>query len=105
MTMFTGAEGEQISLAIASDWTANYRAANPGAVRAHFYGNSILQDILDQENCVGIRFYYAIDDENAPQLVLVGVDTDGNDMTDGIVADRGLPCPSNCDSGDSSLNK
>jgi hypothetical protein len=103
--MFTGAEGEQISLATAAEWTANFRAENPGAIRAYFYGNSILQDILDQENCVGIRFYYAIDNEDVPQLVLVGVDQYGNDITDGIVADRGQPCPTYCDSGDSPLNK
>ena len=105
MPMFTGAEGEQISLATGSQWTANYRAANPGAVRAHFYGSTILQDIINQANCVGIRFYYAIDDLGAKQLVLVGVDQNGNDLTAGIVADRGAPCPTNCDSGGSTLNK
>jgi hypothetical protein len=103
--MFTGDEGEEISLATAEEWTANYRTANPGAIQAYFYGNSILQDILDQENAVGIRFYYAIDDEDVPQLVLVGVDADGNDLTDGIVADRGCPCPTYCDSGNSALSR
>jgi hypothetical protein len=105
MPMFTGDEGEEISLVTAAQWTANYRAANPEAVKAYFYGSSILQSILDQEYAVGIRFYYAIDDLDVPQLVLVGVDADGNDLTEGIVADRGCPCPTYCDSGSSPLNK
>jgi hypothetical protein len=105
MAMFTGNEGEEISLATASEWTANYREANPGAIKAYFYGNSILQEILDQEEAVGIRFYYAIDNLEVKQLVLVGVDADGNDITSGIVADRGAPCPTYCDSGNSPLNQ
>jgi hypothetical protein len=105
MAMFTGNEGEPISLATASEWTANYRDEYPGEIRAHYYGSSILQDIIDQENAVGIRFYYAIDDLGVKQLVLVGVDADGKDITSGIVADRGSPCPTYCDSGDSTLNK
>jgi hypothetical protein len=104
MTMFTGSnEGEEISLETASEWTANYRTANPGSIKAYFYGRTILLDILGQNDCVGIRIYYAMDGEGVKQLILVGVDADGNDQTSGIVADRGYPCPSYCDSGDSSL--
>jgi hypothetical protein len=30
------------------------------------------------------------------QLVLVGVDANGDDMTDGIIVDKLLPCPPAC---------
>ncbi len=102
--MFTGDEGEVISLSTGSDWTANYRAANPGQTKAFFYGQVILNDILAQADCVGIRIYYAIDEEGDKQLVIVGVDEDGNDQTAGIVADRAKPCPTYCDTGGSTLN-
>jgi hypothetical protein len=103
MAMFTGDEGEEIPLSTASDWTANYRAAEPGETKAFFFGQQIISNILAQEDCVGIRIYYAIDDEGAKELVMVGVDENGNDQTEGIVADRAKPCPSYCDGGGSTL--
>jgi hypothetical protein len=101
--MFTGTEGEEISLETASAWTANFRSEHPYSIKALYYGRNILLDMLDQENCVGLRFYFAIDSEGAKQLVIVGVDADGNDLYNGIVADRGKPCPTYCDDGSSPL--
>ncbi len=105
MAILTGNEGEAISLALGSAMTAAYRLANPGAIKAYFYGSTILNDILAQADCVGIRIYYALDEDGVKQLVLVGVDENGDDQTSGIVADRGDPCPTLCDSGNSTLNK
>jgi hypothetical protein len=103
--MFTGSEGQQIPLTEAVSMTANFRTAYPNSIKALFYGSEILNDILDQEDVVGIRMYFAIDEDGAKQLVLVGVDASGNDLYEGIVADRGYPCPTNCDTGSSPLNK
>jgi hypothetical protein len=105
MTMFTGSEGEEISLTTAASWTANFRSEYPGAIKAYTFGRTILLDILGQTSCVGIRIYYALDGEGVQKLILVGVNADGDDLTSGIVADRGEPCPTFCDSGNSSLNK
>jgi hypothetical protein len=105
MTMFTGSEGEEFSLTTASDWTANYRAANPGDIKAHFFGRTILLDMLGQTSCVGLRMYYALDGEGVKQMIIVGVDANGDDLTSGIVAERSKPCPAYCDSGNSSLSK
>ncbi len=105
MAIFTGNEGEAISLALGSTMTAAYRAANPGAIKAHFFGSTILNDILAQADCVGIRMYYGLDEDGIKQLVLVGVNEDGDDQTAGIIADRSEPCPSVCDTGNSTLNK
>jgi hypothetical protein len=99
MSKFTGTEGEAIDLAQAAAWTANYRKQHEGvteAVKAHFFGRDIMQQILEQEGCVGIRMYYALDDNSQQQLILVGVNAEGQDMEEGTVADRSRVCPPDC---------
>ena len=93
---YTKKVGASISLTTAEGWTENYRDANPGAVKAHFIGSDIINDIFDQEGCVGFRAYYGINDDDEKELIFVGVDSSGNDMTSGIIADKAWPCPSNC---------
>ena len=100
---FDGTEGGEITLKLGADMTAEYRSQNPGETKAHFYGKDILNEILDQEGCMGIRIYYGLDSDENKELVLVGADANENDMT-GLVADLSSPCPSLCDSN-SPLNK
>ena len=100
---FDGTEGGEITLQTAVDMCAEYRRLNSGATKAHFFGKDILNDILDQEGCVGIRMYYGIDSDDQKQLVLVGVDSDEKDMT-ALVADLSKLCPTYCDTS-SPLNK
>lgn len=96
---FTGHEDHSITLAEASEWTANYRATiSSGGTIASFYGKDAIQAILDQSGCVGIRIYYAIDDLGNKQLVLVGADSNENDLYEGLLAERGTPCPTYCSS-------
>jgi len=89
---YTGREGKAISLEVGADLTSNYRNNNPGAQLGHFFGKDILNDILDQEGCMGIRMYYAEDDDGNKQLVIVGADGSENDMLD-LIADFSSPCP------------
>lgn len=91
--MFTGNEDQTITLAAGSSMTANYRAANPDQILGHFFGKKILTDILSQANCVGIRVYYAIKDDGSKELVLVGVDSAGNDLCNGVLGDRSYKSP------------
>ena len=93
---FTGHENHDIPLATASEWTKNYRNANPGATIAHFFGKDAIEAILSQENCVGIRIYYALDQNGAKQLIITGTDANQNDLCNGKLAERSLPCPSMC---------
>ena len=93
---FTGNENHDITLQEASAMTANYRNASPGAVLGHYFGNSAISAILAQTGCVGIRMYYAITNEGVKQLVLVGVDSNGNDLYNGLLADRSYNCPPDC---------
>jgi hypothetical protein len=55
----TGKEGAVIEVATAADWTKNHRHRNPGGAVSHFFGQDILQRILGQPECIGLRFYYA----------------------------------------------
>ena len=102
--MFTGKEGEEFPLATASEWTANYRAANPDDIQAHFFGMDILNKILSQPGCVGLRMYYALDELGVKQMIVVGVNADETDQYDKTIAERGFPCPPYCGGG-SPLNE
>ncbi|WP_324671756.1 hypothetical protein [Hymenobacter sp. GOD-10R] len=86
---FTGTEGESIDHKLAGQWTRNHREANPSEIQGHFFGHKILENILQQKGCIGIRMYYALDEENNRHLVLVGVDKDRNDMLNGPTAADG----------------
>jgi hypothetical protein len=94
---FNGNEGEFVTLNDASRWTANYRnTIQRGDTIAEFQGKEKLLELLNQEGCVGIRFYYAINDEGQKVLVLVGADRSQNDLVDGLILEKGDPCPSFC---------
>jgi len=94
---FTGNEDHSISLSKAAEFTANYRqSAGQGAIIAGYFGETTLKNILNQDGCVGIRFYYGLDNNGDPKMVLVGADTDENDLIDGIIAEKSYPCPPYC---------
>lgn len=94
---FTGREGEAITLQTATQWAANYRNSAPsGAIHSHFFGRDIINTILNQSGCVGIRAYYAIDDKGIQQILLVGVNANQEDLYNGTIADRSILCPPYC---------
>lgn len=111
MAIFNGSEGGPIPLPTARQWTANYRATiMPGDTEAHYFGGDIIRRLLNEDGSVGIRVYYAIDDQGKKQLLLVGVDADGNNllpqegsaaeavenMEDPIIVNHSFPCPPAC---------
>lgn len=100
---FNGNEGGEISLAEGAAMTAKYRTENPTKLKGHFFGKDILTKILEQDGCMGIRMYYGIDSNEKQQLVIVGADSDENDMLE-LVADLSFPCPDAC-STPNPLNK
>lgn len=94
---FNGSEGRAIDPNKAGEWTKSFREAHSGEITAHFFGRDILMNILNQQDCRGIRFYYGTDG-SVPQLIAVGADGDENDQLGGnrIVADESISCPTNC---------
>jgi len=94
---FTGKEDHSISLESASQWTKNFRTtAAKEAVLGGFFGKDAMETLLAQKGAVGFRYYYALDDNEQPVLVLVGVDEDGNDLYDGALMEVSRPCPPYC---------
>ena len=59
-------------------------------------GKEKILELLNQEGCVGIRFYYAINDKGEKILVLVGADSNENDMENGLLLENGNICPPFC---------
>src|SRR5688572_8830867 len=51
---FDGTEGDALDLATAKRWTENFRKKMTKAdeIRAHYFGNEIIQSILNQSDCV-----------------------------------------------------
>ncbi len=97
---FTGNEAEEFPLATAAQWTKNYRETiTPGDTIAHFFGKNIINDILAQDGCMGIRIYYALDENGKKQLIIVGANQNEDDIYQGIIAERSSSCPPFCDSG------
>jgi hypothetical protein len=94
--------GEDIGLEEGKRLVENFRAANPDATPGYFIGRNILDQILNQPGCVGIRFRKCLSENNEEHLVYTGVDVAGKDILqfsvvtntgdiekyDGIVADR-----------------
>lgn len=89
---FTGDEGSYISLDQARTWIANFRLDNPGAVSAFYLGKNKISEIINQQGCVGIRIYNAVNGNQQYQLVVVGVDKDGREILDsGKILDQSIP--------------
>lgn len=95
---FTGTEDQMIPLSDASTLTKNYRntLASPAETIAHYVSKTTLLALLNQETCVGVRIYYALDASGKKQLVLVGVNSSQNDLYTGLIADKTICCPMDC---------
>ena len=96
------AVGEEISHELAADFIKAYEKAYPGEKRGYHLGRNIIDQILAQPGCVGMRFYYGLNEDGRKTLVYVGIDAYGKDLVkrtvvmsngdlstaDGILADR-----------------
>ncbi len=102
--VITGREGAEIDLNVAAEWTKNRRKRKPKDYTiSQFFGYEILQRILNQPGCMGIRIYYAnssplngwqrfitaianfllytvAGSEGDVHLILTGVNKDGTDQ-------------------------
>lgn len=84
METLNGTEGENIPLADAIQMTKAFREANSHATKAFYIGKNIMNELLGQDNCVGMRIYNALDEDNQAQVVIVGVTSDNKDLYEGI---------------------
>lgn len=116
---FSPEVGEDIGYELGSKMIKRWYQENPDDVLASFTGRKIIESILAQPGCTGIRMFNAINDLGVKQLVLVGVDENGSNILEytttgdngeiikkkGIVADRNTICPPSCGgTGDMTLD-
>ncbi len=96
MSTVTGQEGGAITQDEALSLISNFKKnAAQGEVTAHLFGRDIIDKVLAQAGCVGIRIYYGKDAKGAKQLVIYGVDKNGDGLVN-TIADQGVPCPPYC---------
>ncbi|MEP7383690.1 MAG: hypothetical protein ABI910_18535 [Gemmatimonadota bacterium] len=108
-------EPQRISLAAAVELTQRYRKAAPASEHGGFFWADGIQELLAQPGCAGMRYYHGVNAEGCYQIVLVGVDANGNDITkapgtrktargavaaagagDAVLLDHHWPCPPYC---------
>jgi hypothetical protein len=96
-TNFPGAEKHEVTLADAEKYIQNFRK-NPQTPKLHggSFQRAIIDKILAQPDCDGIRYYYAQKEDSSSTLVLMGITSSGGDMTKGVLADMSAPCPPFC---------
>ena len=94
--------GEEIGLELGTQFIKDYQAANPTDIQYYVIGRNIIDEILSQPGCVGLRFYNAYNEIGEKTLVYVGLNKDGKAIVEytcinnegvlesqkGIVADR-----------------
>jgi len=87
---------QRISLSQGHDLTKEYRDNHDGIVVQNVFTKSEMSALFAQTNCVAVRLYNA-EKSGTFQLVAVGVDICGNDLTNGIILDRSTcPCINIC---------
>lgn len=95
---YTGNENHSIGLDDAAAMTERYRdnRSTDQTIIAEYFGKDAITEIFAQQDCVGMRIYYALDEQMIQKLVIVGVDGNGDDLYNGKLAEFGLTCPANC---------
>lgn len=92
---FTGNEDCTTTLSNAADMNKRYRSNFPTQPKGIYFSQATLHDVLNQDDCVGIRFYFAQDADNQMTLTFAGVTADEDDILD-IIGDSGIRCPTAC---------
>ena len=65
--------------------------------RGGHFPREVIEQLLAQKGCAGIRFYFGTKQDGTMALVLVGVDENEKDMTAGVLIEDHFPCPPFCD--------
>lgn len=87
-----------ISLADAAVLTKRFRDANPGSIKGGFFWKDQLIEMLNNSKAIGMRYYYGLDINDSPVLVLTAVDGNGNDLCENkeLLMELSAPCPTYC---------
>ncbi|WP_375436737.1 hypothetical protein [uncultured Hymenobacter sp.] len=104
---FNSKAGEAINSKEAGKQTKKYRKDHKEkTVYANYCGRFAIEQILNNKACVGLRIYRAMSEKGDYGIVVVGVNSAGKDITEGIVTTQSLliavsydKCESDCDNG------
>jgi hypothetical protein len=94
---FNGNEGDWITVADAKTITQNFRQQYPTEKQGAFLGCNKINDILRQNDCKGLRIYFAKNAAGELTVAVVGADSREADIT-ALVLDVAQPCPPFCGS-------
>ncbi len=95
--------GEQISHELAAKMVKDHHDKYSDESKSYVIGKKIIEEILAQPGCVGVRFFDAINEAGVKTLVYAGIDEKGKNIleittvndhgklavTEGMSADRG----------------
>ena len=83
--------GEEVGLELGKEMVKSYQETNPTDVKSYLIGREIIEQILAQPGCVGIKLFNAYNELGSKTLVYVGVGVDGNAIVQySIVNNEGL---------------
>ena len=89
-----------VTLQHAAGLTGTYRSSPAGraqgAITGGLFKREIIDAILAQPGCDGLRYYHGVDAVGAPVIVLVGVTNGNEDLWQGIIGEEAYPCPPVC---------
>jgi hypothetical protein len=80
--------GEAIDHQLAKELIQSYQTTYPESFKAVLIGRNIIDQILAQPGCVGIRFIDAINEEGQKTLVYIGVDAANKAILESVVVER-----------------
>lgn len=86
----------EVDINTAHRWVDSYTTAYPDAIRYHFFGSDIFQEIVQSPE---FQIEEAINDEEVPQILLVvrsSAESSGRINSTDQVYDLSVKCPSNC---------
>ena len=90
-----------ITLATAQTWAANWRSKPQNVIKAYLIPQADITQLMAETNVQDVRAYCGIDENGEYKLMLVGVDSSGNDLIDDAAGDYiydfTMPCPQTCD--------
>jgi len=79
--------GEEIGYELGAQLVKSYQDANPNDAQFFTIGKNIIEEILAQPGCEGIRFYNAYNEEGEKTLVYLAVDGGGNPIKEYTLVD------------------
>jgi hypothetical protein len=92
---FTGNEDHTIDAGDAATMNRRFREEYTDQPQGIYFSQTTLNNVLGQTDCVGIRFYFALDADYKLKLTFCGVLENEDDILE-IVGDGGSLCPPHC---------